>query len=303
MNSWNSVQESIQWIEDNLAERIEIERLAQIACLSPFYYQRLFTGLVGRPVMEYVRLRRLAAAADRLSRADGKDKPRIVDVAFSLGFENHETFTRAFKETYGLTPEAYRNEPRPLSHFLMPDLSLKYTLVDENVPLIANGVILEVRRTRLDEPRRFAGLSVQNSIDDTPGIDFLGELWDRFHGMKGSIASLAPGGREVGVSSPGEDARHFAYFAGAELGVSGESRPPLAEWAMGAGEYAVCAFEAENFQLLVTEALNKARDYMLGLWIPNHRLAIEPFMAELYFDTAPDASKMEIWLKIAGDRR
>lgn len=49
--------------------------------------------------------------------------------------------------------------------------------------------------------------------------------------------------------------------------------------------------------MLTTNALNKARDYMLGVWIPNHKLVIEPFMAELYYDTSPESTSMEIWLK------
>lgn len=64
------------------------------------------------------------------------------------------------------------------------------------------------------------------------------------------------------------------------------------------GTYAVCAFEAENFCLLTTNALNKARDYMFGVWLPNHQIAVEPFMAELYGLTTPEATAMEIWLRI-----
>lgn len=177
MQAWESIQTTVNWIEGNLAEHVEMERLAATAHLSPFYFQRLFNRLVGKPVMEYVRLRRLANAADRLAAKPG----RIIDIALDHGFENHETFTRAFREAYGLTPEEYRANPRQLSHFLMPDLSMKYILVDENVPLQADGLVLEMRRTTLAAPRLFAGFAVQNPISDTPGIDLLGELWDRFH--------------------------------------------------------------------------------------------------------------------------
>jgi AraC family transcriptional regulator len=68
---------------------------------------------------------------------------------------------------------------------------------------------------------------------------------------------------------------------------------------MPAGDYIICSFEAENFYLLTTNALNKARDYMFGVWLKNNGLAVEPFMAELYFDTSPDGTVMELWFRIS----
>jgi AraC family transcriptional regulator len=292
MHAWESIQSTLGWIEENLSEHAEIEKLAEIAHLSPFYYQRLFSRLVGKPVMEYMKLRRLANAADQLA-----NNPRkIVDVAFAYGFENHETFSRAFKEAYGLTPEEYRKVPRPLSHFLMPELSLMYQLIDENVPLVADGVVLEIRRTQLDAQRYFSGLSVQNPMSDVPGIDFLSELWKQVHVQKQDIANLLPGGNELGMSTPGIAEGCFSYFAGAEISCP-DKQTGYEHMMMPSGSYAACAVEAENFYLLTTNALNKARDYMLGVWLPNHKISIDPFMAELYGDTSPESSSMEIWFR------
>lgn len=295
MKAWESIQNSILYIEENLAEPIDIRELSEIAYLSPFYYQRLFNRLVGKPVMEYIKLRRLAKAADYLK---ANSNQRIIDVALRFGFENHETFTRSFKTTYGMTPEKYREHPRQLSHFLMPDISLYYHLVDENVPLISNGITLEVSRQHLDSPRVFCGLSIQNPMNDTPGVDLLGELWDKFHHQKSSIHNIKLDGQDVGVSSPGETPDCFTYFVGAEVSSIDYTPTDFTEWHMPIGNYVICSFEAEDFYQLVTNALNKARDYMFGVWMPNHNLISELFMAELYYDTTPEASKMEIWLKI-----
>lgn len=295
MHAWDSVQNSIHYIEENLSDKIEIDKLSKIAFLSPFYYQRLFNRLVGKPVMEYIKLRRLANAADYLI-TNGDS--RIIDVAYRFGFENHETFTRTFKLTYGMTPENYRGSPCQLTHFLIPDISLNYRLVDENVPLISDGITLEVSRKHLDEPRLFAGMSIQNPMGDTPGVDLLGELWNKFHSLKSSISDILPNGQEVGVSSPGEIPECFTYFTGAEVSCINDMLSEFSVWSMPIGNYIICSFEAENFYLLTSNALNKARDYMFGVWMPNHNLATELFMAELYYDTTPEASKMEIWLKI-----
>ncbi|HWT77102.1 MAG TPA: AraC family transcriptional regulator [Mobilitalea sp.] len=295
MRAWDSIQNTIHYIEENLSEKIDIDDLSKKANLSPFYFQRLFNRLVGKPAMEYIKLRRLANAADYLIMNNNN---RIIDVAMEFGFENHETFTRAFKATYGMTPENYRNNPRQLSHFLEPDISLNYRLIDENVPLIADGITLEVSRKHLETPRIFTGMSIQNSIDDTPGVDLLGELWNRFHEQKPSLSNIMSYGQEAGVSSPGERPGCFTYFAGAEVSCTDDIPDKYTVWSMPIGDYIICTFEAENFYLLTTNALNKARDYMFGVWIPAHKLATEFFMAELYYDTTPEASKMEIWLKI-----
>jgi AraC family transcriptional regulator len=293
MQAWESIQKTLNWIEGNLTEQMDIEKLADIAHLSSFYYQRLFGRLVGKPVMEYVRLRRLAHAADRLAHHQG----RIIDAAFHSGFENHETFTRAFRDTYGITPEEYRAAPRPLSHFLLPDLSLKYYLVDESVPLLADGIVLEICRKNANAPRFFTGFTIQNPISDTPGIDFLSELWTRFHDKKSEVPNKLPAGKELGASFLGEEEGCFSYFAGTEV-TEIKEQAGFSNWILPSGEYAVCSFEAENFYLLTAEALNKARDYMLGVWLPGHKISCEPFMAELYSDTSPMGSGMEIWLKI-----
>ncbi len=295
MNAWESIQNTLFYIEKNLTARMEIDELSKQSNLSVFYFQRLFSRLVGKPVMEYIKLRRLANAAEYM--ITNRDS-RIIDVAFCFGFENHETFTRSFKSTYGMTPEKYRSYPRPLSHFHIPDISLNYRLVDENVPLITSDILLEVSRKHINTPRIFLGLNIQNPMGDNPCIDLLGELWDRVHDQKPFLSNLIQPGQEIGVSSPGEMPGNFTYFAGAEVSNMDDIPIDYLAWVMPMGNYIVCSFEAENFYLLTTSALNKARDYMFRVWLPNHNIVFEPFMAELYYDTSPEASRMELWVKI-----
>ena len=142
MHAWEQIQKTIDFIEEHLKEEIKIDELAKIAMLSPFYYQRLFSRLVKKPVAEYVKLRRMARAADYLLQ---KDK-RILDVALDLGFSSHEHFTRTFKATFGITPEEHRKNPKTMNRMTKPELLLNYILIDEGVPLIADGIIIEINR-------------------------------------------------------------------------------------------------------------------------------------------------------------
>ncbi|MCG8480026.1 MAG: AraC family transcriptional regulator [Spirochaetales bacterium] len=299
MNARESIQETIGFIEEHIAERLDIGTLSEVAHLSPFYYQRLFRRLVGKPVMEYVMLRRLARAADTLA----TKRRRIIDVAFEFGFENHETFSRSFKRTYGLTPERYRNAPLLLSHFCKPDISMKYQLVDVGVPLVADGVVLEMRRETLPAPRFFAGRTIDVPVDGiyAPGVDRLAAVWEAFHACKSKL-DISQDARELGVSYPGGDPSTFTYFAGAEVEGTPEGTPPdlpdeFQRWVLPEGDYTVCELEAETFHLLVSEALGKARDYLFDVWLPGREITCEPFMAEFYIGTTDESAGMELWVK------
>jgi AraC family transcriptional regulator len=91
MHAWEQIQQTIEFIENNLNEEISIENLAKIASLSPFYYQRLFSRLVKKPVAEYIKLRRLAKATESLLQ---KDK-RILDIA--LEYNSHSPKTTSME--------------------------------------------------------------------------------------------------------------------------------------------------------------------------------------------------------------
>ena len=296
MHAWEQIQETVDYIEEHLAEEIKIETLARLASLSQFYYQRLFSRLVKKPVNEYIRLRRLARASEALL---DKSK-RILDIALDVGFSSHEILTRTFKTTYGMTPEEYRTNPVRLNNFCMPQLLLNYTLVDENVPLIANGIVIEVTRRSLPSPEYFIGLTVEEPIEQMPGagepgIDGLSKVWDDFHQAKPSIQGLKESGDELGVAFSGTKPGHYRYFGGAEA-ACGKAAEPYSVWELPQGEYIVCFFEAENFEQLVTDALYKAQRYIFEMWLPKHHLSCKPFAIERYARHDPDTASMEVWV-------
>jgi AraC-like DNA-binding protein len=70
-------------------------------------------------VSDYIRRRRLSNAALELSSPDGRRR-KIADIAFRWGFANEQSFARAFKAHFGVSPGAARAEPRrgwePSSH-------------------------------------------------------------------------------------------------------------------------------------------------------------------------------------------
>ena len=81
-----AVQRMQEYIEDHLQTPITMRDLSQAARYSMYYAARIFKEITGRSPYEYIRLRRLSAAALQLS--DGK--ARIIDVAFDFVFDSHE---------------------------------------------------------------------------------------------------------------------------------------------------------------------------------------------------------------------
>ena len=79
----NIIQQSLDYIEDNLKAEISIAELADMAGYSLYHYERIFKNLVGISISQYVKRRRLLHAA--LEIAGGS---RIIDTAYNYGFDN-----------------------------------------------------------------------------------------------------------------------------------------------------------------------------------------------------------------------
>lgn len=298
MHAWEAIQKTLNLIESNISGVIDIEQLAKESSLSLFYYQRLFSRLVKRPVREYIKLRRLACACESLA----DKKQRILDIALDFGFGSHETFTRAFKEAYKMTPEAYRERPVMLNQFDKPDLLLNYKMIDEGVPLIHEGLVLELNRKTTRQPVLFMGVTGiiqiegQIPVGEATGVDVPGQVWERFHQEKQLIPRIK-GGRELGVAYLGDVPEGcFTYFAGAEVALRTEDSR-FVEWELPANDYIVCGFEAENFEQLVTVALNKAIKYC-GFWLEENGLTMDVYSPEMYYDSSPESSYMEVWMPV-----
>lgn len=91
-------------------EMITLRYLAQKLGYSEFYVSRKFKEISGMQLRDYLRYRKLAFALKEI-RDTGAG---ILDIALNYGFSSHEAFTRAFKDTYGITPSEYRQNPVPV---------------------------------------------------------------------------------------------------------------------------------------------------------------------------------------------
>jgi AraC family transcriptional regulator len=195
----NPAQKALWFIESHLADALTLDEIAGVAGISRFHMVRAFAAATGLSVMRYVRARRLSEAA----RALANGAPDILNVALDADYGSHEAFTRAFRDHFGVTPEAVRAATRLDNLMLQEPIVMDSTLIDNlQAPHFANG-----------KPLLVAGFGERYNCENAAGIP---GQWQRFHqsvqNIPGRIGQVA-----YGVCSNGDDAGNFDYIAGVEV--------------------------------------------------------------------------------------
>ncbi len=98
------IERVVCYLADHLDQPLDLNRLADEACLSPYHFHRIYVAFTGETLALTVRrLRMHYAAANLLVRDVG-----ISILAKETGYGSLQAFNRVFKESYGLTPSQYR---------------------------------------------------------------------------------------------------------------------------------------------------------------------------------------------------
>ena len=164
MQGWiEGFQESIDFIEQNLTEELDIEAIAGKAVLSPFYYQRIFGALCGMTVGEYIRARRMTLAAQELN---GKDV-KVIDIAVKYGYDSPDSFAKAFQKFHGITPSQAKEPGAPLRSFA--PLHIKITM--------EGGTMMDYR---IVEKAPFTIVGVKRPFNSDTSYQEIPQFWDEW---------------------------------------------------------------------------------------------------------------------------
>ena len=215
------VSKALWYIESHFADEISLDDIAATGDVSRFHMSRAFGLATGRSVMRYVRGRRLTEAARALSQG----APNILSIALDAGYGSHEAFTRAFRDQFGVTPEAVRQRGNL-----------------DNIELVEPIKMTESETAELEQPRReaggamlIAGLRVRYSSETIAGIPM---QWQRFGPFIGSVPGRI-GAEAYGVCCDFDETGQFDYVSGvAVAGLSGLA-PELSGVRIPAHEYLV----------------------------------------------------------------
>ncbi|MEX0285581.1 MAG: GyrI-like domain-containing protein [Paracoccaceae bacterium] len=99
----------VRYIHDNPAGDLSLDRLAEVAAMSRFHWHRVYHAMTGETCADTVRRIRLHRASHWLVHTDDP----VDVVAARAGYDNVKSFARAFRDSYGVTPLAFRKDGLP----------------------------------------------------------------------------------------------------------------------------------------------------------------------------------------------
>lgn len=188
METLNSIQRAIDFIDDNLQLDLSFDVIAAQAYMSSFHFQRLFSMVCGVTLGEYIRCRRLTLAGEEIASTPIK----VIDAAYKYGYESPESFTRAFTRFHGMSPMAARSQGAKLKTFnklsverilggdnSMQVLKVRGYTVKENAPIYYTKNMDRTAKWFEDILGWYAGIDERNeSGDGTYGclLPFPGEI-------------------------------------------------------------------------------------------------------------------------------
>ena len=93
--------------QGNLSSQLTCDNVAGKANMSVRSFYNFFWIITGFSYKQYVIKRRLTEASSLLQNSI----MQVVDIAFDSGYETHESFSRAFKSEFGISPVDFRKKP------------------------------------------------------------------------------------------------------------------------------------------------------------------------------------------------
>ena len=122
-NNFSNIKEALEYIDSHLDESITFKTIAKKFNFSLYYFHRMFSVIVGKTITAHIRDRRLQAACVELS---STDKP-ILSIGLDCGFDSAQSFSRVFRQMYGLSPSEYRKQGLTPYVVSVDEMIMKFT--------------------------------------------------------------------------------------------------------------------------------------------------------------------------------
>lgn len=286
MEWMQNLKMAIDYIEDNLEGEISYEKAAQISGCSVHYFQRIFTGVTGISLSEYIRRRRMTQAGLELQ----ANQCKVIDVALKYGYTSPTAFNRAFQMIHGITPAAAKKSGSRLNAY--PPIKFKVSVSGE-----------EALRYRIEEKKamRLIGITTPLVEDMTLNQINVPHFWqtvidsdayDKIHNL-----SMGEPSGIIGCSVY----QHHDDFYYAIAAASSQAVPegmqeiiiPKATWVI----FECCVPYKDSVQKIFQRFVSE--------WLPfsGYRYAMLPDL-EIYpfYEDYEQSSVSEVWIAIEKER-
>ena len=107
-NYHDRMQRTLDYIDQNLENDLDLEMLSAVAAFSKFHFHRQFIASFGLSAHRYVQLARMKRASYRLAYR-GADS--ITEIAMDSGYDAPDAFARAFRQRFSQSPSSFRKSP------------------------------------------------------------------------------------------------------------------------------------------------------------------------------------------------
>lgn len=95
-------------VESNILSHISIEEMAFLCNMSLSTFKRRFARIFRTSPSKWILQRRMERAKEMLQHNGTKPG----DIYYQLGYENHSSFTKSFRQTFGVTPGEFRKKQK-----------------------------------------------------------------------------------------------------------------------------------------------------------------------------------------------
>jgi len=269
------IERVIAYVHDHLDDELDLNRLADIACLSAHHWHRVYMAMRGETIAATVKRLRLTRAATDLA-----NSTLSVDaIAKRCGYPNVQSFTRVFKAVYGMPPAMYRRRGTH-THFRPNDTERTTRMYDITITTL--------------QPMRAVTLEHIGPYME------INRAFDRLFGWLASRHLLGP------------DVRSFAIFyddvttvpaaklrsrAGAVMARGVPVEAPFEQTEIAGGDYALLRHKGPYADM------KAAYDWLYGQWLPQsgREPAAIPTIEEYLNsprDTAPTELRSDIYLPL-----
>jgi len=268
---------TIEYIERHLDEKIDYEKLAEIANCPVYHFQKMFFYMTNISVSEYIRRRRMSLAA-----VDLQDKQaKIMDIALKYGYDSPTAFNRAFQNIHGIAPSLAKKEKARLKSYP----ALKFSLTVQGIEELTFKI-------EMKESFRILGRSCPLSKELEENFMKIPHEWDMAL-ENGTLTKLysymnqQPDGL-LGISV--HHTKEWKYF----IAVSSTSvDPDFEEYKIPAATWAV--FEGRGTNI----SLQNLERRVITQWLPTsgYKYAEIPDI-EVYIKADPNDAIYEYWLPV-----
>ncbi len=159
-----TLNNAIDYIEENLLSDLTCEKVAEKVYISNFHFQRTFTMLTDLTVGEYIRNRRLSLAAHELTKGNSK----VIEIAFKYGYETPESFSKAFRRFHGISPTQAKKHGANLKSFNRLVIKIK----------LEGGSIMDYKIVKKEAFKVVAKTKMFKECNSAKGIP---EFWTEYY--------------------------------------------------------------------------------------------------------------------------